>query len=66
MSRRGAVSSFDEHVGLGEIIDEHGVRVPFHCIAIADGSRTIEVGAHVEFDSLPKLGRIEATAIRLG
>ena len=35
---------------------------PFHCIAIADGSRTIAVGTAVKFDLLPKLGRYEATA----
>jgi CspA family cold shock protein len=60
---RGAVSEFDEHVGLGVVTDGTGARYPFHCAEIADGTRTIETGAEVEFDLLPKLGRVEATGI---
>jgi CspA family cold shock protein len=60
---RGVVSEFDEHVGLGVITDAAGTVYPFHCAEIADGSRTIEIGADVEFDPLPKLGRIEAGGI---
>ncbi len=66
MSGRGTIAAFDDAVGLGEIDAGDGRRIPFHCIAIADGSRTIAVGAVVEFDILPKLGRYEATAIRPG
>jgi cold shock CspA family protein len=61
---RGTVTTFDAHVGLGEITDESGQRVPFHCVAIADGTRNIELGAAVEFELLPKLGRYEAANIR--
>jgi cold shock CspA family protein len=62
--RSGVVHGFDAVVGLGEIRDDDGVITPFHCIAIADGSRVIEVGTRVSFDLLAKLGRYEATAIR--
>ncbi|MGZ4737812.1 MAG: hypothetical protein ACXVLM_01015 [Ilumatobacteraceae bacterium] len=60
---RGAVTSFDKDVGLGEITTEDGRIVPFHCVMIADGSRDIPVGVAVEFELLPKLGRYEATDI---
>jgi CspA family cold shock protein len=57
------VTEFDEQVGLGVITDACGTTYAFHCVEIADGSRTIDVGAAVEFDLLPKLGRIEACLI---
>jgi CspA family cold shock protein len=60
----GTVSDFDEPSGLGVIISADGVEFPFHCVEIADGSRTIEVGIDVEFQPLRKLGRVEAAAIR--
>ena len=60
---RGTVTSFDKHVGLGEITRDDGWVVPFHCIVIADGSRDIAVGTEVEFDVLCKLGRYEADHI---
>jgi cold shock CspA family protein len=66
----GRVTAFDEHVGLGEIttVDDDadggaGTVIAFQCIAIADGTRTIEVGTPVSFELVPKLGRYEATAI---
>ena len=62
--RRGTVESFDDQAGLGTIVDDDGVEYPFHCIEIADGSRTIEVGAEVHFATLAKFGRWEAAAIR--
>lgn len=60
----GTVVEFDREVGLGEVRATDGTVYPFHCIVIADGSRTVEVGAAVAFELLPKLGRWEATAIR--
>lgn len=60
----GAVTAFDVEVGLGEITTDDGRVVPFHCIAIADGTRDIELGVRVRFDLLAKLGRYEATAIQ--
>ena len=60
----GTVSAFDEHRGLGEVTADDGTVYPFHCTAIADGTRTIAVGADVEFEIVPgRLGRWEAAAI---
>ena len=38
------------------IIVAAGTEYPFHCVEIADGTRTIETGAAVDFDVLRKLG----------
>jgi cold shock CspA family protein len=61
---RGTVVEFDEAAGLGRIVATDGAGYPFHCVEIADGSRTISTGATVEFDRLPKLGVIEARCLR--
>ncbi len=61
--RRGVVAEFDADQGLGMIVDAAGQRYRFHCIEIVDGSRDIDVGAEVGFDSMPKLGRYEAARI---
>jgi cold shock CspA family protein len=62
---RGTVFAFDGHEGLGEIEGDDGRRYPFHCTAIADGTREIAVGVIVEFEIAAGLpGRWEATAIR--
>ncbi len=45
----GRVSAFDLHRGLGTVVGDDGRSYSFHCVAIADGSRTIEVGAAVRF-----------------
>jgi cold shock CspA family protein len=60
----GRVIDFDGHVGLGHVVADDGAEHLFHCVEIADGTRTIEVGAAVEFDLLRKFGRDEASAIR--
>ena len=60
----GTVIEFDEYVGLGEVEGADGLRYLFHCVEIADGTRTIEVGTAVEFTVVPgHLGRWEAAAI---
>lgn len=61
---RGRVSAFDDARGLGTI--ESGDNAyPFHCTQIADGTRTIEVGADVTFELTPgHLGRYEATQVQ--
>jgi cold shock CspA family protein len=60
----GRVSAFDEHSGLGEITADDGTKYPFHCTVIADGTRTIKVGAAVDFDVIAgHLGRWEAAAV---
>ena len=60
----GRVIAFDDHVGLGEVESDDGQVYLFHCVEIADGSRTIEVGAAVEFELMLKLGRFEASRLR--
>jgi cold shock CspA family protein len=64
----GRVVEFDEHVGLGAVEGKDGARLHFHCVAIADGSRRIDVGAEVTYDVVPgRLGRWEAWRLhRLG
>lgn len=60
----GTVVDFDEHRGLGTVRRDDGVDYPFHCVAIADGSRTIVVGARVSWRVVPgRLGRWEAMGI---
>jgi cold shock CspA family protein len=61
---RGEVTAFDDHVGLGEVTADDGAVRPFHCTAIADGSRTIAVGTRVTFAAVPgRSGRWEAVQI---
>jgi cold shock CspA family protein len=60
----GTVSAFDDARGLGEVTSDGGDVLPFHCVSIADGSRTIDVGAAVRYDVLVKLGRREAFRLR--
>jgi cold shock CspA family protein len=60
----GTVIAFDDYVGLGEVRSNEGDVYLFHCAEIADGSRTIEVGAPVEFDLMLKLGKYEASRLR--
>lgn len=62
---RGQVTAFDEARGLGEVTAADGAVTPFQCLAIADGSRTIEVGVAVTYDVVARLGRYEAWNIRL-
>jgi cold shock CspA family protein len=60
----GVVAEFDERRGLGTIAIDDGHELPFHCTAIADGTRTIPVGQHVCFVVVPgPAGRWEAAGI---
>jgi len=60
----GRVAEFDDHRGRGEIEARGGLRFPFHCTAIADGSRTIAEGAPVVFRLvIGPLGALEAAAV---
>ena len=61
----GRVTDFDDHVGLGHVEADNGAVHLFHCVEIADGTRTIDVGADVEFDVLVKFGHDEAANLRL-
>jgi CspA family cold shock protein len=61
----GRVAVFDEKRGLGEVEAAGGLRYPFHCTAIHDGTRFVAVDADVEFTVVAgPLGRYEASAIR--
>ena len=60
----GVVASFDEGAGLGTIVASDEMEYQFHCLEIADGSRSIAVGLEVSFEVLAKLGRYEASNIR--
>lgn len=62
----GRVTSFDAYVGLGEVTPDDGgpgVRRST-ALEIADGTRTIEIGAAVHYRPAPKFGRIEAFDLR--
>jgi cold shock CspA family protein len=61
---RGIVVAFDDPRGIGEIEGSEGRRYPFHCTAILDGTRSIEVGAAVSFEvRAATMGRWEAARI---
>ena len=61
---RGAVVDFDEHKGVGTVEGSDGRRLFFHCTAIADGSRSIAVGAEVVFElAAGHGGNWEATSL---
>ncbi|HVB71162.1 MAG TPA: hypothetical protein VND83_06640 [Acidimicrobiales bacterium] len=44
----GRVASFDEQRGDGEFVTDNGERFYFHCLDIADGSRSIRVGVRAD------------------
>jgi hypothetical protein len=60
----GTVTAFNDAHGLGEITDSASVVWPFHCVSIADGSRTIDVGRNVKFRTGFRVARPEAVSIR--
>lgn len=63
-SRIGTVEDYDDHRGLGSVVDADGTSFPFHCTAIADGTRTIESGTAVHFVvAAGRGGRWEASRI---
>lgn len=64
----GEVVAFDESRGLGTVRGADGREWMFHCTRIADGSRTIPVGAAVAFAVGPgRPGGWEATGlVKLG
>jgi cold shock CspA family protein len=62
----GRIVEFDEHRGIGWIEPQGATEeapVMFHCIEIADGSRSIAQGAEVIYRVRLKLGRREAFAV---
>ena len=60
------MAEFDGQRGFGTVAPDDGAGpFFFHCTAIADGSRTIDPGARVEFEVVAgHLGRWEATGLR--
>ncbi len=65
-SSHGTVTAFDERAGLGEVTARDGTIHPFHCTAIADGTRTIDVGVAVRFAVVPgRSGSWEAVQIEV-
>jgi CspA family cold shock protein len=60
----GRVATFDDERGLGTVVTDDGRFLPFHCTAIADGTRTIAVGTRVALSVVAgHLGRWEATGL---
>lgn len=49
--RAGRVTSFEEDRGLGTVTAPDGATWPFHCTAIAGGTRSIDVGVEVLFET---------------
>jgi cold shock CspA family protein len=60
----GWIESFDERRGDGRVMTEDGEGLYFHCVDIADGTRTIGVGARVTAErAVGHLGRDEAVKV---
>jgi len=60
---QGIVTAFDASRGLG-VVTSGEIDYPFHATAIADGSRSIALGATVQFTPIHRSGgRLEAGAI---
>jgi cold shock CspA family protein len=60
----GVVASFDDPRGLGVVRSDDGTDYPFHCTAIADGTRAIDEGAPVRFEVVAgHMGRWEAADV---
>jgi hypothetical protein len=60
----GRVVAFDAARGLGEIVEPDGTRRAFHCTQVADGSRSVPVGAEVRYVLVPaSLGIWEASEV---
>ena len=60
---QGTVREFDEGKGLGVIATADDRTFQFHCVEIADGTRTIDAGRAVTFRPLPRFGAFQAGAI---
>jgi cold shock CspA family protein len=59
----GRVVTFDPDAGLGVVTAGDGGVYRFHCVEIADGTRSIEADTGVAFAVESKLGDHEAIAI---
>jgi cold shock CspA family protein len=60
----GEVVTFDDAAGHGSVRADDGNQYFFHCTAVADGTRTIAVGAKVAFEVVPgRRGQWEASGL---
>jgi hypothetical protein len=66
----GFIESFDDHRGDGVLLSDEGERFYFHCVALVNGTRHIELGVrargerrvgHVGRDELIAVAEIEDT-----
>lgn len=55
---RAVVTRFSDSEGLGDVTTPDGETLPFHCIDIADGTRSIDEGTGVLF--LRRIGHLGA------
>ncbi|MGQ0617060.1 MAG: cold-shock protein [Acidimicrobiia bacterium] len=56
--------AFDDDAGYGTVRSDAGAEYFFHCTALADGTRTTEVGTAVTFSVVAgRLGRWEAAVL---
>jgi hypothetical protein len=63
-ARSGVVVAFDARRGVGLVRTTVGERLPFHCVALLDGTRTVAVGTPVRCGvAAGVLGRWEAVDI---
>jgi len=61
---RGIVTEFDDPRGIGTVTTDAGRSLLFHCTALSDGTRTIEVGVAVTVTVEPGLpGTWEAVRV---
>jgi len=61
--RRGVITKFDEHAGLGTVDAAEGETYLFHCTQISDGTRTIAVGTEVTFELVDRHKGPEAYSV---
>jgi hypothetical protein len=60
----GHVASFDDRRGDGEFVTDDGERFYFHCVDVADGSRSIPVGVRANAErTVGHRGRDEAVKL---
>lgn len=61
--RVGTVHGFDEAEGAGTVLGDDGLAAWFHCTRIADGSRSVPVGAAVRYRIEPGPTGLEAVDV---
>jgi hypothetical protein len=65
LTTQGVIEAFDERRGDGVFRSNLGEALYFHCVTIADGTRTIDVGAKADGErAVGHLGRDEIMDVR--